>query len=84
MQSKQLWLPILAACAVWKLSGRDSKVVSVLSQAMQWSDETDCVLAAQALGEMVAAAKTNRARAAERADQPSLRPPLRQRGVEED
>jgi len=52
MQGNPLWLASMAARAVWKISGPNSNVVSVLSRATQTFDEDTCVLAAQTLGEM--------------------------------
>ncbi len=57
MQGKQLWLPVLAARAIWKITGRAGNVLNVLSQTLQNPDEIACVLAVQALGEMGADAK---------------------------
>lgn len=57
MQGKQLRLPVLAARAIWKITGRDGNVLNVLSRTLQNPDEIACVLAVQALGEMGADAK---------------------------
>jgi HEAT repeat protein len=57
MQGKQLRLTVLAARALWKITGRDGNVLKVLSQTLQNPDEIACVLAVQALGEMGADAK---------------------------
>jgi HEAT repeat protein len=58
MQDKERWLRILAARATWRIAGPNDQILPVLSQSLSSMDNITSALAAQALTEMGAAART--------------------------
>lgn len=52
MGSKQSWLSIVSARAIWKIRGQSDGAMITLSQALQKPDDPACVLTAQVLGEI--------------------------------
>ena len=56
MRSNQRRHKILAARALWRITGQANETVAVLALAMGNTDEETCTVVAQALGEMGPAA----------------------------